>query len=260
MKKNIRNILLLVVACLITASSCKKKAKAPDPLPPPADGTVLLHLHTNVDTNEVDYNTVYVMTGGRKISVSIAQLYISSVQLVKADGSTFDISGVNIAKTQQVEEYLLGNAPAGNYKSIKFNVGLAPSTNALLPEPSDSTFSKPNMWFGNTVSPWNGYVFVNLQGKIDTTNAANSTVAQMQPFCYRIGTNGHLKSVTMPDQNYTVSSNQTQFIHIIIDYNKLFSGVTLNNNSNLNVNSTADNAGSLANQIANNIPLMFHYE
>jgi hypothetical protein len=161
---------------------------------------------------------------------------------------------------QQTEQYLLGSAPAGNYKSIKFNVGLSPSTNALLPEPNDSTFYKPSMWFGNTVQPWQGYIFVNFQGKIDTSTAANSTIAQMQPFTYRIGTNSHLKSVTMPDQNYTVSSDQTQYIHIVIDYNKLFSGIVLHNASNLNVVTTTDNGGALANQIANNIPLMFQYE
>ena len=105
-----------------------------------------------------------------------------------------------------------------------------------------------------------GYVFVNFQGKIDTSNAANNTVAQMQPFSYKIGTNVHLKNVIMPDQNYSVIPNQTQFIHIIIDYSKLFNGIKLNTAGNLNVSTVADNAGTLANQVANNIPAMFRYE
>ena len=221
----------------------------------------MLHLHTNVDTIEVaDYDSIYVMANGRKISISIAQLYISNIQLVKADGSTVDISGLTIAKTQPIEEYMLGSVPAGNYKSIRFNVGLSPASNALLPEPSDSTFYKPNMWFGNTVQPWNGYVFVNFQGKIDTSNAANGTIAGMQTFSYRIGTDSHLKSVSMPDQNYTISPDQTQFIHIVIDYNKLFNGIILNGNSNLNVLSPLDNTSLISNQIANNISSMFIYQ
>ena len=250
-----------IITICMTITFCKKKNTTPPADTTPVNGTAILHLHTDVDTNEVDaYYTVYVMTGGRKISVSIAQLYISSIQLVKVDGSTYDLGSLNIAKTMPAEQYLLGSVPSGNYKSIKFNVGLSPATNMLLPEPSDSTLFKPNMWFGNTVQPWQGYVFVNLQGKIDTTNAANGTLAQMQAFSYRIGTNAHLKSVTMPDQSYSILPDQTQFIHIIIDYNKLFTGIALNVNSNLKVNTTIDNAGSLANQIANNISLMFHYE
>lgn len=263
MKTHKKQFVLIFALIALVTVSCKKSTTSPtpEPEPAPANGTAMLHLHTNVDTNEVaDYGIVYVLTGGRKISVSIAQLYLSNIQLVKADGTTFDISGLNIAKTQPIEQYMLGSVPAGNYKSIRFNVGLSPATNALLPEPSDSTFYKPNMWFGNTVQPWNGYVFVNLQGNIDTTNAANATLAQMQPFSYRIGTDAHLKSITMPDQNYTISSGQTQFIHIVIDYSQLFSGITLNNNNNLSIMSKADNTSSLSNQMANNIPLMFHYE
>jgi hypothetical protein len=263
MKTHTKQFVLIFALIAMVTVSCKKDATSPTPYPEPApaNGIAMLHLHTNVDSNEVaNYDTIYVMSGGRKISVSIAQLYLSNMQLVKADGSLFDISGFIIAKTQQEEAYMLGSVPVGNYKSIRFNVGLSPASNALLPEPSDSTFYKPNMWFGNTVQPWNGYVFVNFQGKIDTTSAANGTIAGMQPFLYRIGTDAHLKSVSMPDQNYTISSGQTQYIHIMIDYGKLFNGIALNSSGNLNVTTPGDNSGVLSNQIANNIPSMFIYQ
>jgi hypothetical protein len=64
----------------------------------------------------------------------------------------------------------------------------------------------------------------------------------------------------MPDKNYTVASNQTQFIHIVIDYSKIFTGITLRTAGNLSVGTAIDNAGPLATQITNNIPLMFVYE
>jgi hypothetical protein len=263
MKTHTKQFALIFALIALVTVSCKKDATSPtpEPEPAPANGTAMLHLHTNVDTIEVDdYDSIYVMADGRKISVSIAQLYISNIQLVKADGSTFDVSGLTIAKTQPVEEYMLGSVPVGNYKSIRFNVGLSPTVNTLLPLLSDSVFYKPNMWFGNTVQPWNGYVFVNFQGKIDTTNAANGTIAGMQPFSYRIGSDAHLKSVSMPDQNYTISSGQTQYIHIMIDYGKLFNGIALNSSVNLNVTTSGDNSGALSNQIANNIPSMFIYQ
>ena len=64
----------------------------------------------------------------------------------------------------------------------------------------------------------------------------------------------------MPVQNFTVSPNQGQYVHMIIDYNKLFNGIQLNVNNNLIINTTTANAGTLGASIANNIPLMFHYE
>ncbi|MGZ3884927.1 MAG: MbnP family protein [Bacteroidia bacterium] len=261
-KKSIYILTLAGVLCLaLSSASCKKKKAEDTPTPAaPANGTLMLHFHTNVDTNEVDtYNQVYVMTGGRKISVNVAQLYVSGIQLVKTDGSTYDVSGVNILKLMEVEEYMAGSVPSGNYKSIRFNVGLSAATNSTTPAANDSTLNRANMWFGTTAQP-SGYVFLNFQGKIDTSAAANNSVAQMQPFKYRIGTNAHLKNISMPDQNYTVTPNQVQFVHIVIDYNKLLTGVTLNVNSNLTINTTADNALPLATQITNNIPLMFSYE
>jgi hypothetical protein len=260
-KTKIYNIALVSFLMLgLFTVSCKKK-KTEDTTPAPAaNGNVMFHFHTDADTNEVGtYNQVYVMTGGRKISVSVAQLYVSGIQLVKTDGSTYDITGSNILKLMQVEQYLGGNVPSGNYKSVRFNVGLLPSTNAGTPAANDSTLNHPNMWFGTTLQP-SGYVFLNFQGKIDTSAAANNSVAQMQPFTYRIGTNAHLKNVSMPDQNYTILPNQAQYIHIIIDYAKLFTGITLNVSSNLTINTTADNALPLATQFTNNIPLMFKYE
>jgi hypothetical protein len=260
--KIIKTALLLACICIgLGMASCKKKDTTNSTTPTTtANGTVMLHLHTNVDSNEVDaYNDIYIVSGGRKISVSRAQLYVSGIQLIKADGSTYDVPNLTILKVMEIEEYLVGSVPAGNYKSIKFNVGLSPATNSTTPAANDSTLNKPNMWFGATAQP-SGYVFVNFQGKIDTTHAANATAAQMQPFNYRIGTNANLKSITMPDQSYSVLPNQVQFIHITIDYNKLFNGIQLNNANNLNVNTASDNSSALGIQITNNIPAMFTYE
>ncbi len=254
----------IIIACFITAAfftlnSCKKDTPAVV-TPPLANGTLLFHLHTDVDTAEVpDYVTVNVMSSHRKILVTKAQLYISGIQLVKMDGSTYDVPGVIILKKQQEEVCTVGSVPAGNYKSVKFNVGLSTAVNSAVPAAADSTLNQPAMWFGGTAQP-SGFVFVNFQGTIDTTTAANGSISQMQPFSYKIGTNTNLKNVAMPVQNYTVSPNQVQYVHMIIDYNKLFNGIQLNVNSNLIMNTTTANAGTLGTMIANNIPLMFSYE
>ena len=260
MKNKIYIIGLALIAIVsLTLNSCKKK-EDDTPTPTPANGTLFLHLHTDVDTAEVaNYDSVNVMSTGRKITVHKAQLYISGIQLVKLDGSTVDVSGVIVLKKQEEEVYSIGSVPSGNYKSVKFNVGLSASTNASTPAVADSTLNTPPMWFGATAQPM-GFVFVNFQGTIDTTTAGTSTVAQMQPFSYKIGTNANLKNVLMPDQNYTVSPNAAQYVHIIVDYNKLFTGVVLNSASNLTMNTVSANGTALGIQLANNIPSMFHYE
>ena len=256
--------IILLIPCFIlglSLQSCKKKkTTVDDPSPASTNGTLMLHLHTNIDTNEVEnYGEVYIMSGNRKVSVNLAQLYISGIQLVKIDGSLYDVPNLTILKLMEVEEYFVGSVPSGNYRSIRFNVGLSPTTNTTTPAANDSTLNKSNMLFGNTTQS-SGHVFLNFQGKIDTSKAAGGTIANMQPFQYRIGTNANLKNIVMPDQNYSVLPGQTQFIHLTIDYSQLFKNIKLDDAANLIVNSTADNNSTLARQLLNNIPSMFSYE
>ena len=113
------------------------------------------------------------------------------------------------------------------------------------------------MWFGNTAQP-GGYVFINFQGNIDTTRSATGN--NLVPFAYKIGTNANKCTVTMPAQAFTVIGTQTQLVHLLIDYNKLFTGIDLTNPANLTLTTSAANSSALGKQLAKNIPLMFSYE
>ncbi len=267
MKKTINKLFLLIAVLFLALTSCKKKPKVEDPQPVAEDpavatGTYMMHLHIFIEDNEVyGYNIVYTNGSGRKISLSMSQLYISGIQLVKADGSTYDVTNKKILKTFETETYVIGTAPVGNYKSVRFKVGLDPTTNQMSPTtPSDSALlNKPAMWMSISAQP-DGYVFFNLQGKIDTTYDASATIAQMQPFVYKIGTNANLKQISMPDKAYSIVKDQATYSHIYIDVMKLFSGIQLNQPANLSVTTVSANSMSTATTIVNNIPLMFRYE
>jgi|ERR1019366_6291678 hypothetical protein len=259
MKKNIQLLTIAIVASVcITVSSCKKKDTTPAVVTV-AKGTIGLHLHTNVDSNEVDVlGAPYVITGGRKITITTAQLYISNIHLVNLDGSTYSIPGIVIFKKMQNEVYIIDTVPSGNYQTIKFDIGLSAASNSTAPATTDTVLYQPTMWFGNPPQTSGGFIFVNLQGTIDTTTAANGTT--MVPFSYMIGTNANLRNITMPVQNFTISPNQVTYVHMIVDYYKLFNGIKLNNINNLTMNTISENGTALGTQLANNIPLMLRYE
>lgn len=252
--------MLLTAALLVFNTSCKKNETTPTTTT--VDSTTLyIHLHTNLDTNEVeDYNTVYEMESGRKVSAGIAQLYLSHIQLIKEDGSAYDIPNVIVFKVQETEPYLLGKVPVGNYKSVRFYVGLDSATNTFAAT-SNAALNHSEMWFNAAAQP-GGYVYVNFQGKIDTTTDGDGTEAQMQPFMYMLGTGAAYKQVTMPDHTpvYNFTKDNTQYIHIIIDYAKLFTGVPLNNPLNLMIMNAGANASGIGTTVNNNIPSMFSYE
>ena len=260
MKLSFKSFVVLAVAgsALFSISSCKK---SDSDSPAVSTGTLMLHIHTNLDTNEVDsLGYPYAGTDKRKVSVTEAEFYISKITLVKTDNSVYTIPDTILLKTIENEEYMAGKVPAGNYKTITFTIGLDSAANKKTPSSRASDpLNTASMWFSGTAQP-DGYAFLNFQGKIDTSASANATVAQMQPFSYKIGTNANLKTVTLPEQAFTVTPNQAETIHLVADYYKLFSGITINKAANLTVGSKADNAGVTAAKIAANIPSMFRYE
>jgi len=246
-------ILLLLV---IFISSCTQKKDSQIVLQTLSYGTLLFHLHTNIDSTEVLYGDTSLDASGRKLILSVAQFYISGITAQKTDGSKVNFPGVYLLKKLETEPYIIGNVPVGEYKSVSFDVGLDSLVNSITPTfYSDSTnvlgTQVPSMWFGSISQ---GYIFMNVQGFADTSISKNG-IANF-PFSYKIGSTILRRTVTMPQQNYTVYANQEQAVHMVCDYGKLLQGIdfkTQNTTDTYSVNP------SLANQIANNIPSMFRY-
>jgi len=260
-----KSLKIIILSCILLAAitSCKKSTNGPEPdgsATPAPTGTFMLHIHTFVDTNEVEeYNTSYITAGGRKISLTLAQLYLSELELVKADGTVISFPGTRIFKVLDKETYMVGTAPVGNYKALRFKVGVNPDKQDPKNPADSSILNKSEMWFSNNPQQ-DGYIFMNVQGKIDTTINASATEAQMQPFTYKIGTVGNLVQVVMPEKNFTVLADQVEYGHIQVDYKQLFTGVKLYDPSYLSVSDVPGNATSTAAKIVSNIPSMFKYE
>ena len=254
----IKFIVSIILISIFLFSACKKKTVEPTTDSTPT-GVLMMHLHTHISDTEVDsYDTIYTNQDGRKLSLKLAQMYISDIQLVKLDGSIYKVADKNFLKVFETEGYKLENVPVGNYKAIRFKVGLNSTINALEPTNSayTSLLNKPEMWFTNPVQT-NGYVFANIQGGIDTTVAKNGSLI---PFSYKIGTDANLVEVSLPDKYFTVSEGMLSYSHLIIDYSNVFEGIQLNQVNNLTINTVTDNSSSLATTIKNNISSMFHFE
>ncbi|MBK9490954.1 MAG: hypothetical protein IPO07_20800 [Haliscomenobacter sp.] len=102
-----------------------------------------------------------------------------------------------------------------------------------------------------------GYVFLNVQGKIDTSHNMDKAPV---PFVYKIGTNNHFIQVNMGEKEFSIEAEAYVYGHLIVDYSKLFNGITLNQAGSLSVKTAAENNAALGQKIANNIPAMFTYE
>lgn len=250
----LRKTLLFVAvlfAGLLSFSSCKKDA---------GTGTFALHLHTYLDNNEVeDYNTIYITDSGRKISLELAQLYLSHIQLVKTDGTVFDVSGKKVLKVLEEDVYDLGDVPAGDYKSIRFHLGFDATDNKAAASSDAAVLDHPEMWFGAAPQP-DGYVFLHVKGTIDPTADASGTVAQMQPFEYKFGTSANYIEVSLPEKTFTVVKGEEALEHLLFDYSAIFNGIDLTQSANLSVLTAAANATTPGTLFTSKLAAGFRYE
>lgn len=269
-KLNKHNHFWMVLLALILFTACNKKSEDESSTTGTtasnttttgvATGRMMFHLHTYIGNTEVDgYNIVYSDENGRKISLQLAQFYVSNIQLVKLDGSTYDVPETRLLKLLDIATYDIGDVPAGNYQAVRFKIGLDTTTNRSEPQGSaDSVIlNRSEMWFGNSVLP-DGYVFLHAKGIIDTTADASGNATQ--PFDYKIGTNAHRVQINMPVKKYSVLPGGVEYAHILVDYSKLFTGINLSEPAQLSVISATDNATVLGAKIAGNISSMFSYE
>lgn len=250
----IKSSLVLSVITILIFTGCKKDKT------PAANGTLMLHLHTNIDTNEADYGDVFPDSNGRKMSLSMAQFYISNISILSTNGTWANVQGAYILKTVENEEYMVGSVPSGDYTDIRFDIGIDAATNATAPSAhtsstaADSVLANTNMWFGNTTQ---GYIFMNVQGMVDATSNHTGGMANTT-FSYQIGSNALLKTVTLPTEDFTVNPNQQHYVHIICDYGKLLQNIDMTIPANLSTNTSTNPATAVS--IADNIVSMFRYE
>lgn len=252
--------LILLSALTVTLFFSCKKDDTKEPAPKSEYGTLYFHIHTMADTAEVkNYGAEYILADkGRRITMDMAQMYISNIELVKLDGSALPVTGKILFVKQGTMAYQVGSVPAGNYKSVRFYVGLDSATNSATPAASDILLHQPSMWFSPTPQP-DGFVYINFSGTIDTAAAPNGANA-MIPFNYKLGTSSAFTRITMPDQSFTVTPGQDQYIHLSADYAMLFMGVKLNKASNLNITTPSGNNTMLGNMMGNMSHMMFTYK
>jgi hypothetical protein len=237
---------IFALTCLI---ACKKTV-APQPVVS-TTGNLYFHFHTLSDTAEFVLGDTVADSTGRKYKYSAAQFYISGISLIKLDGTSVPVNNKYLLVNPAEENYSVGAVPVGNYKSVAFNIGIDSAHNHISPYDASNVLLQlgPIMHF---YTPGEGDIFINVSGKVDTTAAKNGPLDQS--FSYEVGLDSLLKHVVMPDQAFSILPNQTQFVHMYVDYSKFFKGI------NLKTENSGYGADAVAQKIAKNIPGMFRYE
>lgn len=205
-----------------------------------------IHFNSMVGSENLVYNQEYTVNG-RKLKFTRAQFYVSGIHLEKHDGSHLHLEDQYLLVHGGAHEYSIGNVPTGSYHGMSFDIGLDSTANHSDPaiyaadhalSPLDANYSH---WTWNS-----GYIFIRLEGYVDTTAAANGTANA--GFAYHVGMDSFRRTAELSFQkDFTGTSSQ---LELAIDWAKFLEGIDLT--TELETHTT--NNMSLATVVADNGP------
>ena len=175
-------------------------------------GLVNFELKANVNVGDapLELGKTYKTPNGTQYVVDMLRFYASNVQLVKADGSSLSVPGVsltnlmadapaaaklmdggqvnNVTASKRVTFFKL-QAPAGEYKGLRFEVGVPKDLNHR----DASTMALPLGLDSGMFWAWNpGYIFFRLEGKTIVDGKS-------QPWLLHMGTDNWRMNVNLFD-------------------------------------------------------------
>lgn len=255
-----KNILLKTAVISTLFSSiligCKKEDAATPTTPAATTQDLSLKMTSMVGSSALNFYSSFSTTSGQRYTLSMFRYYVSNIRLVKSDGSEYPITGKCLLVTPSTENYDLGQVPIGDYRGLKFNIGLDSLTNhsdpTLYPTTNPLAIQSPGIHWD-----WNsGYIFMMIEGSCDTTTTNTDVLTYGQyshGMFFHIGMDMLLRTVDLSTSAFSVSSGSAKVVNIQADVNKFFTNIDLKTQNE----SHTMGSMSLATTGADNIPTMF---
>ena len=232
-KKNLIQLSIIAVASFVTLlSSCKKEEAAPT-----GTGTISVEFDNVANGNTLKLNTDYTNANGDVMNFAMFNYYVSNFSLVKSDGTIYTVPKDSCYFLIKEDggtgnpEIELNNIPAGDYKEIRFMIGVD-SAKSVSPAAERTGVLDPAGDGAGMYWAWNsGYIFVKAEGT--SPQAPLDPASNTNKFRYHIGLFGgltsktvnNLKSVELHDHDgevATVRTNISPNFHVKVDIMEMF--------------------------------------
>jgi hypothetical protein len=223
MKRNSIFLAAVIALFFITTLSTGCKPAEEDPIV--TEQTLSFHIHTKAGSTIAAYDTELQDSSGRKFTLQDLRYYISNIVLLKNDGTSLPLTGKVILVGPDNQDYELGKVPVGSYDGFRFMVGLDSITNhsdpTTYPSGNPLALQSPGIHWS-----WNsGYIFMKVDGEVDTTLAA--TGSPDTEFFFHIGADNLSRTIDFSTAAFTVESASAHEILLTFDFLKALAGVDL---------------------------------
>lgn len=234
--KNFIGRVSAALLCLMTIFSCERD-RLPEIVTGQTNDLVLkFDNQIKAEGSLLLGTTVLTSSTGQLHRFRTLKYIISNVVLIKQDGTEvpYELNNpdkgayiVDQAEPTTTHNFILKNIPAGDYKALKFGLGISPKA-YLLGQEGQASFWDRAKALGMTWSWASGYKFVNLEGDYGADLAS--------PFKVHLGNIGNPSASGTPDVYQEVSLSFPQLarvreeiapqVHIIFSVDHFLSGHT----------------------------------
>lgn len=195
------SLLLMAVFLAMNAAGCKRDGEGSLQIRFTAlYGTSAFQLLTDYPTptsdDSVSFHTLnFLLSGIRLIDKDNKEVSIFSGDAFFVDFS--NASSLNIS---------IDEIPTGEYKSIRFGIGVPASINDRTPSQFPAT--SPLGDVGNYWAAWDSYIFSRVEGTLDTSRTSASTL----PYLYHGGANSMYRERTIEREFSIVDGSATSLL------------------------------------------------
>ena len=200
-----RYSILLLSLWLLSMASCKQ-----DP------ATLQLQVLPTWGSTTWAMNATYNTPDGKYLNFSVSKMFLSHIKLVKNDNSEVEVNAAAFVNFESSSNTISLPAPVGDYKALKFGIGLDSAQNHINPtaNSTDAVFGAgPGMWWDINLY----HLFADIEGRAGTTTALGTF------FFYHVGTDSFYKTATVP-KSFSISNGQNTTLKLNADFQKLFYG------------------------------------
>ncbi|WP_424950856.1 MbnP family protein [Deinococcus sp.] len=180
-------------------------------------------LNLNITNGTQPFTGTLTTSAGQSIQTTLWQMYISNVALVKADGTEVALPGLNLIRLDGKGPFqnilaFKGDAPAGEYRGIRFDVGVPRALNHV----DASTQKDPLGMDVGMFWAWNpGYIFSRYEGKATIGNQTTDVYLHMGDDKRRLSVN--LADVMKPGTAISVGA-AGKTVNVNLDASRMVSG------------------------------------
>lgn len=207
---------------VIFLSSCGKD----EPITEPEvnnTGTVEIRFVPTMNGQAFQLNTPFIGPNDKRIQIESFKSYFSQIRLSTNDvvKGKQDISLLDFGSNNKS---ILISTQAGNIDKIEFGIGVNKTLNGTSDpnfNPSSYATTHPLSIYNGMYWTWaSGYVFVKIEGRIDTS--ASQTQTPLFTCFYHTGLDTLYSTKSFNDLNLSVTKGQTTIVEIAVEFNEIF--------------------------------------